>query len=267
MLTTSPSGGSWAGSASDTSGSNWGARRRFLSGWEVRDAGPSCSDRDRWPSPFATAFEALGSPHHGRAAAWHGHLLEGPVAVEPVPLVGRAEETDRPRWPKPPASPDPYTYVRTLQGWLYLAVVLDACSRRVVGWALDDQQRSELACAALRMALLARRPAAGLIHHSDRGSVYVGAAYRQLLEHHGARHSVGHPGTAWDNAVAESFFATLKLELVYRAVWPTRQAARTAIFAYIEGWYNRARLHSTLGYRSPLECELALRSSITSTPA
>ena len=97
--------------------------------------------------------------------------------------------------------------------------------------------------------------------------MYVGAAYRRLLEQHGARHSVGHPGTAWDNAVAESFFATLKLELVYRAVWPTRQAARTAIFAYIEGWYNRARLHSTLGYQSPLECKLALRSSITSTAA
>jgi putative transposase len=143
------------------------------------------------------------------------------------------------------------TYVRTWEGWLYLAVVLDAFSRRVVGWALADHLRTELATAALKMALHTRSGRSGLIHHSDKGIQYVGTTYSQVLAEHGLRQSVGRPGTAWDNAVAESFFATLKKELVYRHAWPTRQAAKTAIFSYIEGWYNRARLHSTLGYCSP----------------
>jgi transposase InsO family protein len=143
------------------------------------------------------------------------------------------------------------TYIRTWEGWLYLAVILDAYSRKVVGWALADHMRTELVTAALQMALISRLPAPGLVCHSDRGSQYTSAAYRDLLEQHGLRHSVGQPGTCWDNAVAESFFATLKKELIYLHVWPTRQSARTAIFAFIEGWYNRFRLHSTLNYASP----------------
>jgi putative transposase len=143
------------------------------------------------------------------------------------------------------------TYIRTWEGWLYLAVVLDAYSRKVVGWALADHMRTELVTAALQMALLSRQPAPGLVCHSDRGSQYTSAAYRDLLGQRGLRHSVGQPGTCWDNAVAESFFATLKKELIYLHVWPTRQSARTAIFAFIEGWYNRVRLHSTLNYESP----------------
>jgi len=143
------------------------------------------------------------------------------------------------------------TYVRTWEGWLYLAVILDAFSRRVVGWALADHLRTELAIAALKMALHTRGSRSGLIHHSDKGIQYVGTPYGQVLAEHGVRQSVGRPGTAWDNAVAESFFATLKTELLYRHAWPTRQAAKTAIFSFIEGWYNRVRLHSTLGYCSP----------------
>jgi len=143
------------------------------------------------------------------------------------------------------------TYIRTWQGWLYLAVILDAYSRKVVGWALADHMRTELVTAALQMALANRQPAPGLVCHSDRGSQYTSAAYRDLLDRHGLRHSVGQPGTCWDNAVAESFFATLKNELIYVHVWATRQSARTAIFAFIEGWYNRFRLHSTLEYASP----------------
>jgi putative transposase len=159
-----------------------------------------------------------------------------------------------------PAAPDALwvadiTYVRTWHGWLYLAVILDAFSRRVVGWALADHLRTELPSAALRMALLGRRPPPGLIHHSDRGVQYTSAAYGDVLTAHGARLSLGNPGTCWDNAVAESFFATLKKELLYCHAWPTHQAARAAIVQFIEGFYNRARLHSTLDYRSPLTYE------------
>jgi putative transposase len=159
-----------------------------------------------------------------------------------------------------PAAPDALwvadiTYVRTWEGWLYLAVILDAFSRRVVGWALADHLRTELASAALGMALRNRGPQPGWIHHSDRGVQYTSTAYADVLGAHGARQSVGNPGTCWDNAVAEAFFATLKTELLYRHAWPTHQAARTAIVEFIESFYNRARLHSTLEYRSPLTCE------------
>jgi transposase InsO family protein len=147
------------------------------------------------------------------------------------------------------------TYIRTWEGWLYLAVILDAYSRKVVGWALADHMRTELVTAALQMALISRQPAPGLVCHSDRGSQYTSATYRDLLNQHGLRHSIGRPGTCWDNAVAESFFATLKNELIYMDVWPTRQSARSAIFTFIEGWYNRVRLHSTLTYSSPQRYE------------
>ena len=147
------------------------------------------------------------------------------------------------------------TYVRTWEGWLYLAVILDAFSRRVVGWALADHLRTELATNALHMALTSRQPAVGLVHHSDRGGQYLSAAYIGMLAGYGVRSSVGRPGTCWDNAAAESFFATLKTELIHRAVWPTRQHARTAIFQYVEGFYNRLRRHSTLDYRSPADFE------------
>ena len=147
------------------------------------------------------------------------------------------------------------TYVRTAEGWLYLAAILDAWSRRVVGWALADHLRTDLPLAALTMALARRGPAPGLVHHSDRGSQYLAAAYADRLAASHLRQSVGRPGTCWDNAVAESFFATLKTELLHRHPWPTRQQAGTAIFEYVEAFYNRQRRHSTLGYLSPAEFE------------
>lgn len=159
-----------------------------------------------------------------------------------------------------PAEPDrlwvaDITYVRTAEGWLYLAAILDACSRRVVGWSLAEHLRTGLARDALAMAITARRPAPGLIHHSDRGTQYLAGAYAGGLADHRLRQSVGRPGTCWDNAVAESFFATLKTELLHRQTWTTRQQARTAIFEYIEAFYNRQRRHSTLGYLAPAEFE------------
>jgi putative transposase len=147
------------------------------------------------------------------------------------------------------------TYIRTWEGWLYLAVILDAYSRKVVGWAMADHLRTELATAALKMALTLRRPKPGLIHHTDRGVQYTSTAYGELLTAHHVRQSVGRPGTCWDNAVAESFFATLKTELIYRHAWPSRRHAELAIFEFIAGWYNQHRRHSTLGYSSPADVE------------
>ena len=150
------------------------------------------------------------------------------------------------------------TYVPTDEGWLYLAVVLDLASRRVVGWAMRERVDAELALAALRTAIAARRPAPGLIHHSDRGVQYACGEYRTLLAAHGLTASMSRKGDCWDNAVVESFFATLERELIDRHRWPTREAARRAIFRYIETWYNPYRRHSTLDYRSPAEYERQL---------
>jgi len=147
------------------------------------------------------------------------------------------------------------TYVATREGWLYLAVILDGFSRRVVGWAMADHLRTELVLAALQLALQRRRPAAGLIHHSDRGGQSTSLAFGQRLLAAGLLPSTGSVGDCFDNAVVESFFASLKVELLHRRTWPTRAAARLAIFAYIEVWYNRQRLHSTLGYLTPVAFE------------
>lgn len=147
------------------------------------------------------------------------------------------------------------TYIRTWEGWLYLATVIDLASRRVIGFAVAEHMHASLVCDALRMALLSRRPAAGLIFHSDRGSQYTSSAFRGLLGTNNVRQSLSRPRQCWDNAVAESFFATLKTELIYRSAWPTRVAARLAVFEFIEVFYNRRRLHSSLGYRSPVEYE------------
>jgi transposase InsO family protein len=147
------------------------------------------------------------------------------------------------------------TYVPTREGWLFLAIVLELASRRVVGWAMRETLDADLALAALRMALADRRPAPGLLHHSDRGSQYACREYRALLAAHGMVASMSKKGDCWDNAVAESFFATLETELISDAAWRTRDAARQAIFAYIETWYNRKRRHSSLGYRSPEQYE------------
>ena len=150
------------------------------------------------------------------------------------------------------------TYVPTREGMLYLATVLDLGSRRCVGWAMRDTVETELALSALRMAYDARRPVAGLIHHSDRGSQYASSDYGAELAARGMLASMSGKGDCYDNAVAESFFATLEFELIMQHDWPTKAEARRAIFRYIETWYNRRRRHSTLGYVSPVEYEAQL---------
>ena len=159
------------------------------------------------------------------------------------------------------------TYLRTWEGWAYLATVIDLGSRRVVGFATADDMKTSLVADALRMALVARSPAPGLIFHSDRGSQYTSAVFRELLASNGVVQSLSRPRQCWDNAVAESFFATLKTELVYRQSWPTRTAARLAVFEFIEVFYNRRRLHSTLGYCSPAEYEAQRLRPPSAAPA
>ncbi|MET8986961.1 IS3 family transposase [Nonomuraea wenchangensis] len=149
------------------------------------------------------------------------------------------------------------TYVPTEEGWLYLATVIDIASRRVVGWATADHLRTGLVAEALQQACARRRPTGPVIFHSDRGCQYTSAGYARLAGRLGVRLSVGRTGQCWDNAPAESFFATLKGELLDLRPWPTRAAARSAIFEFIEGWYNLHRLHSSLGYRSPADYEAA----------
>jgi putative transposase len=149
----------------------------------------------------------------------------------------------------------------TGEGWLYLAVVLDLGSRRVIGWATSRAADQALTRTALERALTLRQPAAGLLHHSDRGVQYTGAEYQALLAAHGVSVSMSRTGDCWDNAVTESFFATLKTELVVEARWTTRATAATAIGHYIEGWYNRRRRHSTLDYVSPVEYEQRLTAA------
>jgi putative transposase len=152
------------------------------------------------------------------------------------------------------------TYVPTQEGWLYLAIVLDLASRRVVGWAMQESLDLELTLRALRMAIGARHPAPGLVHHSDRGTQYAADEYQALLAAEGMLASMSRKGNCWDNAVAESFFATLELELIMKHEWRTRDEARVALFRYIEAWYNRVRLHSTLGYLSPAQYEVQLQA-------
>jgi transposase InsO family protein len=153
------------------------------------------------------------------------------------------------------------TYIPTREGWLYLATVLDLASRRCVGWAMRDTLEVELVLGALRMARANRRPPPGLIHHSDRGSQYAAGEYRAELAAHGMIASMSGKGNCYDNAVAESFFATLEFELLMQNDWHTREEARRGIFRYIETWYNRKRRHSTLGYISPAAYEAQLQAA------
>lgn len=145
------------------------------------------------------------------------------------------------------------SYIPTGEGWLYLAAVKDMATREIVGWSMADHLRAELACAALRMALHRRQPPEGLIHHSDRGVQYAGKDYQAILGRHGLRCSMSRRGNCYDNAPMESFFGSLKNELVHRTGFPTREAARRAVFDYIEVFYNRRRRHSGLGFLTPAQ--------------
>lgn len=150
------------------------------------------------------------------------------------------------------------TYIATGEGWLYLAALIDLCSRKIVGWATSDSLASEVACQALQMAVLHRRPCGPVLHHSDRGVQYACDEYQRLLAEQDLQASMSRVGNCYDNAVIESFFGTLKTELVHHEAYPTRAAARQSLFEYIEVFYNRQRRHSTLGYVSPAEYEQAL---------
>lgn len=147
------------------------------------------------------------------------------------------------------------TFIRTRQGWLHLAILLDLFSRRVVGWSMSERPDLALVLNALNMALEQRQPRRGLIHHTDQGTIYAARAYRERMQEHGLLPSMSARGNAYDNAVAESFFGNLKNELVHHSDFVSRDAARAAIFDYIELFYNRSRIHQSLGYVSPVRFE------------
>jgi len=149
------------------------------------------------------------------------------------------------------------TYLPTREGWLYLAVLLDLYSRRVIGWAMSERNDDALTLAALRMALDQRQPEPGLVHHSDRGATYASGTYQDALAKHGLVCSMSRKGNCWDNAVIESFFSSLDIECENGEMFPSRAAARREVAEYILGFYNPTRLHSTLGYLSPMEYERA----------
>ena len=185
-------------------------------------------------------FKATTNSKHDHPIA--PNLLDRKFDVEEIGAVNRVWAGD-------------ITYVDTREGWLYLAVILDLRSRRVVGWAMSASMERTLVLDALRMALLGRKPGIGILHHSDRGVQYASDDCQQLLRDHGMICSMSRKANCWDNAVIESFNATIKTELIHRKRWNTREEVRAAIYKYIETWYNRVRLHSTLGYLSPVEFE------------
>jgi putative transposase len=176
---------------------------------------------------------------------------EQPVAPNVLDRQFEAEMPDR-KWAAD------ITYVPTDEGWLYLAGVIDLCSRKVVGWSMAEHMRTELVADALTMALARRRPGQGLLHHSDRGVQYASEGYRHLLAERGIVCSMSGKGDCWDNAVMESFWGTLKTELVNHEHYQTREQAMASIFEYVEVFYNRQRLHSSLGYLSPEQFEAGL---------
>ncbi len=147
------------------------------------------------------------------------------------------------------------TYIPTNEGWLYLATVIDLYSRRIVGWSMDDTMKVSLVNDALNMAIIARKPPKGLIWHTDRGSQYASYAHKDLLQQHGIVQSMSRKGNCWDNAVAESFFHTLKTELIYHEIYETKAQANQSIFEYIEVYYNRHRMHGSNNNLSPVEFE------------
>ena len=153
------------------------------------------------------------------------------------------------------------TFVRTAEGWLYLACVLDLASRRIVGWSMSERLQAQLVCDALRMAWGQRRPPAGLIMHTDRGCQYASFAYRKQLQQYGMVASMSRLANCWDNAVMESFFKTLKVERVNQMQYLSRAQARLDIVSWIEGFYNRKRLHSTIGYMTPCQADQMLKAA------
>ncbi len=182
-----------------------------------------------------------------RAARYARH----PERWSPPDLVNRRFQSEAPNqlWV------GDTTFVKTRRGWLYLAVLMDMWSRRIVGWSMSDRHDIRLVLAALQMGLSGRRPGAGLIHHTDRGAIYSSGEYRQALMHHGLRPSMGRKGDCYDNAAAESFFSTLKNELIHGLRLRDQDHARCEIVPFIEGFYNRKRIHQAIQYVSPVAFE------------
>lgn len=212
---------------------------------ELRSIGTRCS-RKRVARLMREA--GLQGCMHGRRRGTTRRSKRAPAAEDLLKRNFAATEVDR-IWVAD------ITYVPTEEGFLYLAFILDVHSRRIVGWAMESHLRTELVVDALQMAVWKRKPAAGLVHHSDQGVQYTSLSFGKRLKEVGITPSMGRTGSALDNALAESFVSTLKAELVSRSKFPTRQGARTAIFDYLEAFYNTRRLHSSLGYKSPQDFE------------
>ncbi len=220
---------------------------------DLREAGFACG-KHRVARLMRQAGLRAVRPRRFRATTDSKHAL--PVAEN---LLGRdftATKVDE-RWAAD------ITYVWTGEGWLYLAVVLDLFSRRIVGWSMQASLHKELVLDALSMALCQRHPGLGLLHHSDRGSQYASEAFQEVLGEAGIVCSMSRRGNCWDNAVVESFFGTLKNEMVNRRRFAPRDVARQEVFEYIEIWYNRQRRHSSLGYLSPAEFERKVLAEAT----
>lgn len=196
-----------------------------------------------------------------RLQGWEGESGRSRIRTTIVDRGARAATDHLARRFNPPA-PDvawcgDITYLRTGQGWLFLATVIDLFSRRVIGWSIATHMRASLVIDALDMAVATRgHRVEGVVFHSDRGAQYTSDDFARRCEHHGVIQSMGATGVCWDNAPAESFFGTLKRELINRRAWSQRNECRHAVIRYIEGWYNPRRLHSSLGYNSPIETEL-----------
>jgi putative transposase len=209
--------------------------------WELKDQGLACSENR---IARLMRLRGLQAKQSKRFKTTTKRNRAHPAAPN---LLKRDFTADRPdqKWLAD------ITYIATLEGWLYLAAILDLHTRRIVGWAMSDRMTSALTMAALKMALLQRQPQASLIHHSDQGSQYTDQAYQALLKDRGIRASMNGAGSWYDNAPMESFFGTLKSELVHHCVYHTRDEAKADVFYYIESFYNRRRRHSALDYLSP----------------
>ena len=216
----------------------YGARRPTA---EIRDRGRGWNRKKVARLMTVAGIEGIHRRRHGKKRT---RLTTGAVAPDLVKRQFSADGPDR-LWVAD------ISYLRTWQGFLYLAVVIDAATRRVVGWAMADHLRRELVLDAVGMALQQRKPAAGLIHHSDHGVQYTSIEFGRTLRTSGVVASMGSIGDAFDNAIAESFFATLKEEMIYRRAWPTRHELEMEVFSFIEGFYNPLRRHSRLGNLSP----------------
>jgi putative transposase len=223
----------------------YGARRLTA---EIRDRGQDWNRKKVARLMTVAGIEGIHRRRHGKKRS---RISAGSVAPDLVKRQFVADRADR-LWVAD------ISYLRTWEGFLYLAVVIDACTRRVVGWAMADHLRRELVLDALGMALHQRKPTSGLIHHSDHGVQYTSIDFGRTLRTSGVVASMGSIGDAFDNAMAESFFATLKEELVYRRAWPTRHELEMEVFSFIEGFYNPLRRHSRLGNLSPAAYEQQL---------